>query len=206
MSQPVIQVFLVDDHPVVRTGLRALLDGFTGIHVAGEAANGQEALALIDETIDVVVLDLEMPVLDGISTTQQLTQRGGPPVLMLTTYDTQTDVLAALEAGAKGYLLKDAAPETLRQAIMDTAAGKPTVSSNVAAMLVDRVQQPHTSLSAREVELLELLATGSTNKQLAGALFISEATVKTHLVHIYQKLGVTNRTAAISTAKQQRLI
>lgn len=218
MNQPVpiINVLLVDDHPVVRVGLRALLEGFGGVHVVGEADDGAEALEMIAtaqqhtgsnvENIDVVVMDIEMPGLDGITTTQRLQAQNGPPVLILTTYDTQSEVLAAVEAGAKGYLLKDAEPEKLRQAILDTAAGKPTLSSEVAALLMTRMQQPQDSLSSREIELLALLATGATNKQLARSLFISEATVKTHLVHIYQKLGVANRTAAINIAREQRLI
>ncbi|WP_022870298.1 response regulator [Yaniella halotolerans] len=204
-AQP-ITVLLVDDHPVVRTGLRALLEGFEGVQVVGEAADGAEALTKVHEGIDVVVMDIEMPGLDGITTTERITAQSGPPVLILTTYDTQSDVLAAVDAGAKGYLLKDAAPEKLRQAIVDTAAGKPTLSSEVAALLMTRMQQPKLSLSSREVELLAQLATGATNKQLAKSLFISEATVKTHLVHIYQKLGVTNRTSAINMAREQRLI
>ena len=211
-----ISVLLVDDHPVVRAGLRALLDGFEGVRVVGEAADGAEALNMVAaaqqdtdpdvEDINVVVMDIEMPGLNGIITTQRLQAQDGPPVLILTTYDTQADVLAAIDAGAQGYLLKDAAPEKLRQAILDTAAGKPTLSSEVAALLMTRTQQPQMSLSSREVELLSLLATGATNKQLAQSLFISEATVKTHLVHIYQKLGVTNRTAAINTARDKRII
>lgn len=204
-AQP-IKVLLVDDHPVVRTGLRALLEGFEGVQVIGEAADGAEALTKVHDGIDVVVMDIEMPGLDGITTTERITAQNGPPVLILTTYDTQSDVLAAVDAGAKGYLLKDAAPEKLRRAILDTAAGKPTLSSEVAALLMNRMQQPRLSLSTREVELLAQLATGATNKQLAKSLFISEATVKTHLVHIYQKLGVTNRTAAINMAREQRLI
>ncbi|MDN6412277.1 MAG: response regulator transcription factor [Yaniella sp.] len=208
MTAPVqpIKVLLVDDHPVVRTGLRALLEGFEGVQVIGEAADGAEALTKVHDGIDVVVMDIEMPGLDGITTTERITAQNGPPVLILTTYDTQSDVLAAVDAGAKGYLLKDAAPEKLRRAILDTAAGKPTLSSEVAALLMNRMQQPRLSLSTREVELLAQLATGATNKQLAKSLFISEATVKTHLVHIYQKLGVTNRTAAINMAREQRLI
>lgn len=211
-----INVLLVDDHPVVRTGLRALLDGFGGVQVVGEAADGAEALKIVaasqqrpgrdTEQIDVVVMDIEMPGLDGIATTRRLSAQNGPPVLILTTYDTQSEVLAAVDAGAKGYLLKDAAPEKLRQAILDTAAGKPTLSSEIAAMVMTRIQRPQENLSTREVELLALLATGATNKQLAQSLFISEATVKTHLVHIYRKLDVTNRTAAINTAREQRLI
>lgn len=211
-----INVLLVDDHPVVRTGLRALLDGLGGVQVVGEAADGAEALKIVaasqqrpgrdTEQIDVVVMDIEMPGLDGIATTRRLSAQNGPPVLILTTYDTQSEVLAAVDAGAKGYLLKDAAPEKLRQAILDTAAGKPTLSSEIAAMVMTRIQRPQENLSTREVELLALLATGATNKQLAQSLFISEATVKTHLVHIYRKLDVTNRTAAINTAREQRLI
>lgn len=211
-----IRVLLVDDHPVVRTGLRAVLEGFGDVEVVGEAADGAEALEMVSaaqqqtgpnlERIDVVVMDIEMPGLDGITTTQRLQAQHGPPVLILTTYNTQADVLAAVEAGAKGYLLKDAEPEKLRQAILDTAAGKSTVSSEVAAHLMTGVQHPRETLSVREIELLKLMATGATNKQLAQSLFISEATVKTHLVHIYRKLNVTNRTAAINTARAQRLI
>ena len=215
-SAQIIRVLLVDDHPVVRSGLRALLEGLDGVRVVGEAADGAEALDMVTdsrqqndpdvEAIDVVVMDIEMPGLNGISTTQRLKEQNGPPVLILTTYDTQSDVMAAVDAGAKGYLLKDAEPEKLRQAILDTAAGKQTLSTEIAALLMHRMQQPQQSLSSREIELLELLATGATNKQLAQSLFISEATVKTHLVHIYQKLNVTNRTAAIDTARSQRLI
>lgn len=211
-----IRVLLVDDHPVVRTGLRAVLEGFGDVEVVGEAADGAEALEMVSaaqqqtgpnlERIDVVVMDIEMPGLDGITTTQRLQAQHGPPVLILTTYNTQADVLAAVEAGAKGYLLKDAEPEKLRQAILDTAAGKSTVSSEVAAHLMTGVQHPRETLSVREIELLKLMATGATNKQLAQSLYISEATVKTHLVHIYRKLNVTNRTAAINTARAQRLI
>jgi len=215
-SAQIIRVLLVDDHPVVRSGLRALLEGLDGVRVVGEAADGAEALDMVTasrqqndpdvEAIDVVVMDIEMPGLDGITTTRRLKEQNGPPVLILTTYDTQSDVMAAVDAGAKGYLLKDAEPEKLRQAILDTAAGKQTLSTEIAALLMHRMQQPQQSLSSREIELLELLATGATNKQLAQSLFISEATVKTHLVHIYQKLNVTNRTAAIDTARSQRLI
>lgn len=215
-DRPVINVLLVDDHPVVRTGLRALLEGFGGVAVVGEASDGAEALEMVatlepstnsnGSQIDVVVMDIEMPGLDGIATTRRLEAMDGPPVLILTTYDTQSEVLAAIDAGAKGYLLKDAEPEKLRQAILDTAAGKPTLSPDVASMVYTRMQRPQDQLSSREIELLAMLATGATNKQLAQAMFISEATVKTHLVHIYRKLDVTNRTAAINTAREQRLI
>ena len=138
-SAQIIRVLLVDDHPVVRSGLRALLEGLDGVRVVGEAADGAEALDMVTasrqqndpdvEAIDVVVMDIEMPGLDGITTTRRLKEQNGPPVLILTTYDTQSDVMAAVDAGAKGYLLKDAEPEKLRQAILDTAAGKQTLST-----------------------------------------------------------------------------
>lgn len=218
-----LRVLLVDDHPVVRAGLRAVVEGFEGIRVVAEADDGAAALKILNtqdavgnpggpgapgnpETIDVVVMDVQMPGISGITATERIASTGGPPVLILTTFDTHADVVAALQAGAVGYLLKDAAPERLRQAIVDTAAGKPTWSDEVAAALMSRVQQPRTALSDREVEILTALATGASNRQLAGQMFISEATVKTHLVHIYEKLGVSNRTAAIAAAQQQRLI
>src|SRR5690625_647803 len=135
--KPIINVLLVDDHPGVRAGLRALLEGFGEVQVVGEASNGAAALEMVAlaqhpasnvANIDVVVMEIEMPGLDGITTTQRLQAQDGPPVLILTTYDTQADILAAVEAGAKGYLLTDGEPERLRQAIINTAAGKPTVS------------------------------------------------------------------------------
>lgn len=203
-----LRVLLVDDHPVVRAGLRALISGFENITVAADAADGAEALELIEDglRVDVVVMDLQMPRLDGVGATAELVARGGPPVLVLTTFDAQADVMAALRAGAVGYLLKDAPEATLRQALIDTAAGRATLAPEVASALVQQVNQPAPTLSAREIELLRALETGASNRELAAQLFISQATVKTHLVHIYEKLGVTNRTAAIAAARQQRLI
>lgn len=206
MSEP-LRVLLVDDHPVVRAGLRALLEGFAEITVVAEASSGQEALEAAEEAeADVVVMDIQMPQMDGITATRRFRERGSPPVLILTTYDTQADIVAAVRAGALGYLLKDAAPEQLRQAVQDTAAGRPTLSPEVSTALMSRMQRPEISLSERETELLRLLATGASNRQLAQQLFISEATVKTHLVHIYAKLGVENRTGAIAKAREERLI
>ena len=211
MSAP-ISVLLVDDHPVVRAGLRALLDGFEDITVAAEAGSGAQALRAVEElaaqgvTVDAVVMDLQMPEMDGITATGRFRERGGPPVLILTTYDTQADILAAVRAGALGYLLKDAAPEQVRRAVLDTTAGRSTLSPEVSAALLERMRRPETTLSERETELLRLLATGASNRALAQRLFISEATVKTHLVHIYGKLGVGSRTEAVAKAREQRLI
>ena len=210
MNARTVRVLLVDDHPVVRAGLRALLEGFGGITVTAEAGDGQEALRALadaDPAVDVVVMDLQMgPGMDGIEATRRITARNGPPVLVLTTYDTQADILAAMAAGATGYLLKDAPSDAVRQAVQAAAAGQPVLSPTVTARLVQRVTAPATALTAREIEILQRLATGATNRQLARALFISEATVKTHLVHIYDKLGVDNRTQAVDRARTDRLI
>lgn len=209
-----IRVLLVDDHPVVRAGLRAMLAGFAGIEVVAEAPEGAAAvqevqrLALLDEPVDVVLMDLQMGAgLDGVSATRLIKDLPqAPPVLILTTYDSDADILAAVEAGASGYMLKDAPPEQILAAVQQAAAGQTALAPEVAARLMGRIRNPAPALSAREVQLLELLATGMANKEMAKALFISEATVKTHLVHIYDKLGVSNRTAAISAAVAQRVI
>lgn len=203
-----IKVLLVDDHPVVRAGLRALLDGLTGVSVVAEAQDAPGAVERsLHGDIDVVVMDIQMgPGPTGIDATRRIRAGDGPPVLILTTYDTQSDILAALDAGAIGYMLKDAPPESLGTAVLDAAAGRPVLSPQVTAQLVARSTQPTTALSPREIEILQLAATGATNKAMAKKLFISEATVKTHLVHVYDKLGVDNRTAAIDQARQQRII
>ncbi|HET8794982.1 MAG TPA: response regulator transcription factor [Arthrobacter sp.] len=209
-----IRILLVDDHPVVRAGLRAMLTDFEGIAVAAEAADGAEALEFLrrsktlGEPVDVVLMDLQMGTgMDGVTATREIrAMEGAPPVLILTTYDTDADILAAVEAGASGYMLKDAPPEQIRQAVQSAAAGQTALAPEVAARLMGRIQNPQPSLSVREIQLLELLATGMSNRAMAKELFISEATVKTHLVHIYGKLGVDNRTAAISVARQRRII
>ena len=209
-----IRVLLVDDHPVVRAGLRAMLTDFEGISVAAEAADGAaalkevERLRLLGEPVDVVLMDLQMGSgMDGVSATARLrAQASAPPVLILTTYDTDADILAAVEAGASGYMLKDAPPEQIRQAVLSAAAGQTALAPEVAARLMGRIRNPEPALSAREVQLVELLSTGMSNRAMAKQLFISEATVKTHLVHIYGKLGVDNRTAAIAVATQRRII
>ncbi|MDD7582120.1 response regulator [Corynebacterium sp. 32222D000AT] len=200
-----VAVMLIDDHPVVRAGLRAILDSFDDIEVVAEGADGS-AVDDLDPQVEVIVCDIQMPGVDGITATQRVVERGGPPVLILTTYDTEADIVAALEAGARGYLLKDSPEEELHQAVLDTAAGRRTLSPEVAGMLADRLGRGQQALSAREIEILRALATGVSNKELASQLFISVATVKTHLIHIYQKLGVDTRTAAIHRAQELKLI
>lgn len=201
-----VNVMLIDDHPVVRAGLRAILNAFPDIEVVLEGSDGSAVEQLTDADaphIDVVVCDIQMPDVDGIAATRRVRELDGPPVLILTTYDTQADILAAVEAGALGYLLKDAPEETLHTAVLDTAAGKRTLAPEVTNLLVERLAQPETALSPRELEILQALSTGASNKQIAQRLFISEATVKTHLIHVYQKLGVETRTAAVSAAASE---
>lgn len=204
-----VNVMLIDDHPVVRAGLRAILNAFPDIEVVLEGSDGSAVEQLTDADaphIDVVVCDIQMPDVDGIAATRRVRELDGPPVLILTTYDTQADILAAVEAGALGYLLKDAPEETLHTAVLDTAAGKRTLAPEVTNLLAERLAQPETALSPRELEILQALSTGASNKQIAQQLFISEATVKTHLIHVYQKLGVETRTAAVSAARERKLI
>ncbi|CAM3090631.1 Transcriptional regulatory protein LiaR [Arthrobacter ulcerisalmonis] len=209
-----IRILLVDDHPVVRAGLRAMLTAFEGISVAAEAADGEAALKelkrlqILGERVDVVLMDLQMGAgMDGVTATSRIKLlEDPPPVLILTTYDTDADILAAVEAGASGYMLKDAPPEQIHQAVMAAAAGQTALAPRVAALLMGRINNPATMLTAREIQLLELLATGLSNRAIAKQIFVSEATVKTHLVHIYGKLGVDNRTAAIAAATQRRII
>ncbi|MGY2744005.1 response regulator [Arthrobacter sp. UYCu723] len=209
-----ICILLVDDHPVVRAGLRAMLTEFEGISVAAEAADGDAALKelkrlhILGDPVDVVLMDLQMGAgMDGVTATSRIRLlEDPPPVLILTTYDTDADILAAVEAGASGYMLKDAPPEQIRQAVLAAAAGQTALAPKIAALLMNRISNPAAALTPREVQLLELLATGLSNRAIAKQIFISEATVKTHLVHIYGKLGVDNRTAAIAAATQRRII
>lgn len=200
-----IRIMLIDDHPIVRAGLRAVLDSFGDITVVAEGASGA-AVDTMPEGIDLVVSDIQMPDVDGIEVTRRLKQAGGPPVLILTTYDTQADVLAAVETGALGYMLKDAPEEELHAAILQAAAGQRVLSPQIAGVLAERVMHPDQALSAREIEILKAVQTGASNRQISTMLFISEATVKTHLIHIYSKLGVDNRTAAVDKAREKRII
>ncbi|MCG7299548.1 MULTISPECIES: response regulator [Brevibacterium] len=202
-----IRVLLVDDHPVVRAGLSAVLNTGDDIDVVAQAGTGREALEVLASTqVDVVVSDIQMPQMDGVELTAELGKIGGPPVLILTTFDTENLIVAAMNAGAQGYLLKDAPPEELARAVRAVNEGRPVMSDQVTVALTRRLTQPRTSLSARELEILEAVATGHTNKEIAQELFISQATVKTHLVHIFDKLGVDNRTSAVAKARAQQLI
>ncbi|MEU0788443.1 response regulator transcription factor [Amycolatopsis sp. NPDC005961] len=203
-----ITVLIADDHPVVRDGLRGIFTG-RGFEVVGEAANGAEAVALAERLRpDVVLMDLRMPGTDGVAAITELARLGNPArVLVLTTYDTDSDVLPAVEAGATGYLLKDAPREDLFRAVEAAARGEAVLSPAVASRLLGRMRAPvPTALSQRELEVLTLVARGSTNKEAAKKLFISEATVKTHLIHVYAKLGVKDRAAAVAVAFERGLL
>ncbi|GAA4928333.1 DNA-binding NarL/FixJ family response regulator [Nonomuraea thailandensis] len=204
-----MRLFLVDDHPVVRAGLVALLGGEDDIEVVGEASGADEALSGIAERRpDVVLMDLQLgDGVDGVEATRRIRALPSPPqVLVLTTYETDADVMRAVAAGATGYLLKVCPPEELFQGVRAAARGESVLSAKVAARMMRRLRDPGPALSVREVEILELLASGAGNREIARRLFITEATVKTHLVHIYGKLGVDTRTAAVTAAVERRLI
>jgi DNA-binding NarL/FixJ family response regulator len=204
-----IRIVIVDDHPVVRDGLRGMFVGDDRFAVLGEAGDGREALAVIEAvTPDVVLMDLRMPVMDGATAIRELKARGSPArVLVLTTYDTDSDVLPAIKAGATGYLLKDTPREELFRAVMAAHRGESVLSPAVAGRLMGHLRSPAKDpLSQRELEVLTLIARGCSNRETAKRLFISEATVKTHLLHTYTKLGVRDRAAAVATAMEQGLI
>ena len=203
-----ITVLIADDHPIVRDGLRGIFTG-RGFEVVGEAANGAEAVVMAERLRpDVVLMDLRMPGTDGVAAITELARLGNPArVLVLTTYDTDSDVLPAIEAGATGYLLKDAPREDLFRAVAAAARGEAVLSPAVASRLMGRMREPaREPLSQRELEVLTLVARGSTNKEAAKKLFISEATVKTHLIHVYAKLGVNDRAAAVAVAFERGLL
>ena len=200
-----IRVLLVDDHPVVRAGLAAVISGADDIDVVDIAESGTDALARLRTVdVDLVVSDLQMPDGDGIELIKALPD--GPPVLILTTFDTQSLVYRAVDAGAAGYLLKDSPAQTLLDGIRRAAAGQPVMSDAAATALMQRTRMSHSELSERETEIVRLLAAGRTNSDIAGELFISLATVKTHVSRIFDKLDVDNRTAAAKRARELGLI
>lgn len=209
-----IRVLIVDDHPVVRDGLRGVLDGEPDMAVVGEAGHGAEALARVgDAAPDVVLMDLRMPTMGGVEAITALRARApAVRVLVLTTFDTDRDVLPAIEAGATGYLLKDTPREELLRAVRAAHRGEAVLSPAVAGRLMGQVRGVGRgtggadALSARELEVLRLVAAGSTNREVARALFISEATVKTHLLHIYAKLEVRDRASAVAAGYQRGLL
>lgn len=204
-----IRILIADDHPVVRDGLRGMLSSHEEFVLLGEAEDGQRAVELARSLApDVVLMDLRMPRLDGASATAEI-RRLVPTarVLVLTTYDTDAEILRAIEAGAAGYLLKDAPREELFRAIRSTAEGQSYLSPPVAARLVGKLRAPlQDSLSPRELDVLGWVARGASNKEIARHLHISEATVKSHLLHIFEKLDVDDRTQAVTLAVQKGII
>jgi DNA-binding NarL/FixJ family response regulator len=201
-----IHILIADDHPVVRAGLQGMLAGQADFVVVGEAADGAEAVALTEQLRpDVILMDLRMPELDGVAATAQIRAlRPEARILILTTYDSDADILHAIEAGATGYMLKDAPREELFRAIRAAAQGHALLAPAVAARLIGRMRVPaDQTLSAREIEVLKLVAHGASNREIARQLHISEATVKSHLIHIFGKLGVDDRTAAVTVATQR---
>jgi DNA-binding NarL/FixJ family response regulator len=204
-----IRLLIVDDHPVVRDGLSGMFAADPGFEVVGEAADGEAGVRLAEaRRPDVVLMDLRMPGMDGVTAITELARRGiDVRVLVLTTYDTDSYVLPAIEAGATGYLLKDAPRAELIRAVRAAAQGQAVLSPAVANRLMNRLRTPTAGpLSQRELEVLELVATGNTNRETAAKLFISEATVKTHLLNIYAKLGVSDRASAVAEAFNRRLL
>lgn len=206
-----IRVVLADDHPIVRAGLMALFAQEPDIEVVAEAATPEAAVAAaLEHNPDVVLLDLQFGAAaasTGVDATRSIRALDAAPyVLILTNYDTDADILGAVEAGASGYLLKDAPPHELTAAVRAAAAGESALAPVIATRLLDRMRAPHASLSAREIEVLELVAAGRANSEVATTLFVSETTVKSHLAHIFTKLGVTSRTAAISVARQRGIL
>lgn len=211
-----IRVLLADDHEIVRLGLRAVLDGAEDIKVVGEAATADAAIAAAQAGgIDVILMDLRFgPGAEGTRVTTgaqathaiRSTMENPPKVLVVTNYDTDADILGAIEAGAVGYLLKDAPPEELLAGVRSAAEGDSALSPSVADRLMTRDRAPGSALTPRELEVLQLVAAGSSNREIGQLLLLSEATVKSHLVHIYDKLGVRSRTSAVAAAREQGML
>jgi DNA-binding NarL/FixJ family response regulator len=204
-----IRLLIVDDHPVVRDGLRGMFQGDDDFAVVGEAVDGAEAVALATSLQpDVILMDLRMPGMDGATAIRTLAERSSEAhVLVLTTYESDADVVPALEAGATGYVLKDSPRAELFRAVRAAHRGESVLAPSVATRLVSQLRSgAEEALSERELEVLALIARGETNRGAAGRLFISEATVKTHLQHIYEKLGVGDRAAAVASAYERGLL
>ncbi|SHJ26975.1 DNA-binding response regulator, NarL/FixJ family, contains REC and HTH domains [Tessaracoccus bendigoensis DSM 12906] len=202
-------VLIVDDHPVVRSGLRAVLEGHPDVQVVGDAATGEEAIDLAARLRPAVVLcDLRLGAgIDGIEATRALRSLVPPPaVLILTTFDRDAEVLGAIEAGASGYLLKDVAPEVIVRAILQAAAGETFLTPELTARVLAGMRSPRPRLTEREVEVLRLLAEGQSNREIARSLFVTEATVKSHLAHIFTKLDVDSRSRAVHLARETGLL
>lgn len=206
-----IRLVIADDHPIVRAGLKALFSSEEDLSVVAEASTPDEAVAAAErENPDVVLMDLQFGVKEksgGADATRRIRALDAPPyVLVLTNYDSDADILSAVEAGASGYLLKDAPPHELIAAVLAAASGESALAPVIASRLLDRMRTPRVNLSSREMEVLEAVAAGHSNTEVATQLFVNETTVKSHLAHIYSKLDVTSRTAAVAEARKRGIL
>ena len=208
-----ISLLIVDDHPVVRAGLHGMFDSDPGFAVLGEAASGEAAIDAVREACpDIVLIDLQMPGIGGVEAIRRIrAMPAPPPVLVLTTYDTDAQILSAIEAGAAGYLLKDTPRDALFDAVRSVVAGGSPLAPTVAARLLQRLPQAGgrrgaEPLTSRELDVLRLVGRGASNREIARDLRIGEATVKSHLLHVFEKLGVADRTSAVTTAIERGLI
>lgn len=205
----VIRVLVVDDHPIVRAGVSSLFDAEATVDVVGEADTGEAAVALAAQLRpDVVLCDLRLgDGIDGIETTRRLRElEPAPAVVMLTTFDRDAEILGAVEAGAAGYLLKDAPADEITSAVRAAASGQTVLSPDLTARVVEVLRSPRVRLTEREIDVLRLLGTGASNREIARTLFVTEATVKTHLVHVFEKLGVDSRSRAVAVARESGLL
>ena len=204
-----VRIVIADDHPIVRAGLRAVLQTEPGFMVVAECSTAEQAVQRCAQgDADVVLMDLQFGAgMGGTAATAAVTQTpGGPRVVILTTYDSDADVMAAIDAGASGYLLKDAPPEELAIAVRTAAAGGSALAPAIATRLLERLRAPGVGLSPRELEVLQLVAEGLSNQQISQRLFLSQATIKTHLAHVYAKLDVDSRSAAVASATKRGIL